>query len=98
MNQSKIKRLLTLSNSSISVFAQTLSQFPCLQTLSQFYKVNMLSHSERCAGSGERKMVLVITTMHTTHKTMRMHTHTNMCKWSPQGWSPNFMIQSDLIL
>ena len=43
MNQSQIKQLLTLSNSSISVFTQTLQKFD---------KVNMLRHSERCAGHG----------------------------------------------
>ena len=41
MNQLQIKQLLTLSNSSISMFTQTLSQSD---------KLNMLSHSERCAG------------------------------------------------
>ena len=40
MNQSQIKQLLTLSNSSISVFTQTLSQSD---------KGNMLRNSERCA-------------------------------------------------
>ena len=40
MNQSKIKQLLTLSNSSISLFTQTLSQSD---------KVKMLRTSERCA-------------------------------------------------
>ena len=41
MNQSQIKQLSNLLNSSISVFTQTLSKFD---------KLNMLCQSERCAG------------------------------------------------
>ena len=45
MNQSQIKQLSTLRNSSISVFTQTFSKFD---------ELNMLSQFEYCAGLGSK--------------------------------------------
>ena len=58
-NQSKIQQLLTLSNSSITLFTQTVSQSD---------KVNMLRTSERCAGQKSYEHVCTnCTLVHTVH-------------------------------